>query len=256
MINKLEKVTRIVQDSKLNSISNIPLVITEEHHHLFPFLVNSGLKDTLLIHIDSHDDLEDEVLSKNITLQNYYKNLKINNFICPLVYLEIINEIIWISPFQKDSEIYLQYLDKKFLKIKEDSHGKIKWKNFIIKKNDGISLTTENDIKFGKQLKVKELKKNFGKYKKKIILDIDSDAYAKILYGHPDLLDLIEGLNPGYGIRDWKKRCNETFKILKSFPKPSFIGFTKSQGKEPYTPTNLVDEIQEKTIKKLYKLYN
>lgn len=238
-------------------IGEIPIAITEEHQQVFPYWQTSGLENITLIHIDTHDDLSDQDIPNSRLNNDYYKKLGIGNFICPAFHYKIINDMFWISPFTKNHEkfAYIQYLDQSITKTKQIKN-KIKWADTNF--NPNSESFYEKEGKLGKVLTIKEFEKHFkndNNNGRSYILDIDLDAFAKEIYGHRDIVETIKALNPGIGIEGWRKRMKETKNLLKKIPKPHLITITRSQGEKPYVPSHLVDEIQEKTINFLKRLY-
>jgi len=84
------------------------------------------------------------------------------------------------------------------------------------------------------------------------ILDIDLDAFARILSSHMAVEFL--GADQSTG---WEKRLDETVKILSRVKqKPSQITICRSQGEPAYVPHLLVNKIQDHAVEGLKRLYS
>ncbi|MBB6499068.1 UPF0489 family protein [Pedobacter cryoconitis] len=116
-----------------------PIIILEEHHEAFiawAFATKEGLigsKNTLL-HFDDHSDLRspllntslNEILSKDLlNIKAFtYQELNIDTFIIPAIYLDIIDNMIWIRrdmPKKGSFDMYVRSYNnqaKKFISEK------------------------------------------------------------------------------------------------------------------------------------------
>lgn len=263
MIGKLEQVTSKIEDVGVREISGIPLIITEEHQQVFPFWDYSDVRGATLVHVDSHSDLADKApshlnpFSPNLPLK-YHEKLHVGNFICPAVHYGFIRNIYWISPFCKGSEyddLYIQHIDKDSLKTR-NSIRYIKWKDIEFSEKSRESGSSFDDVgyRLGASLKINKLKERLNN-NDSFILDIDLDAFAKEIYGHPTYMEMFKALNPGVGINGWERRIKQTIKLLRGISRPELITMTRSQGSQPYVPGNLVDRVQGMVLKELEKLF-
>lgn len=248
-----------LQDKFTEFIGKIPLAITNEHHHVFPYWCESGLRNVSLIHVDSHSDLADvnvpilPSVFDSESLADYLKKLEIGSFICPTVHSGLIKDIFWINPFQRGTEIYIQYLGENLLET-ENTFSQIKWKT-LDKKVNGSGFTSNiEEVKLGECVELNQLKR--FQRDCPYILDVDLDAFAKEIEGNSLIIQMIQALNPDYGVTDWEKRINKTQKLLRLFPTPSLITLTRSQGKFTYVPPYIVDRVQNETIKQLKRIYH
>ena len=247
------------QHTSISNTGNIPLVVTEEHQQVFPFWYNSGIRAATLIHVDSHSDLGDDSLAcwfKRSLSNGYHKKLDQTNFICPSVHYGIVNEMIWISPFQKDTGVYIQYMSKDILKTRR-SFRRLKWANLpssYASWPPKLSFN-EEDVRCGETIDPKDM--GMPKFRSsKTILDIDLDAFAKEIYGPAYITELIEALTPGIGTDGWESRIEETSGLLKMIVTPSIITLTRSQGDPTYVPSYMVDKVQKETISMLSRIYS
>jgi len=241
MINRLEKIDYKIPGVSVEKISGLSLVVTEEHHHVFPFWNSSKIKGATLIHVDSHSDLaDDKVPSLNVAFEEYYKNLQVGTFICPAVHYGFIKELFWINPTNILKETHIQYLEKDRLVTEIDGFGDIKWKN-----------SPENYpgyIKTGKIGNCITLKELIKKLNNPWILDVDLDAFATISY-------LLGIYNPVSFEAGWKEKVDKTLKLLKKLPRPDLITITRSQGERPFISPDVVDVVQKRFLEKLGRLY-
>lgn len=251
----------LIYGHKIEDLNGIPLIITEEHNHVFPFWQASDIRGATLIHIDSHSDLGDNVSIDNPFKMNqqlsldYYKKMHIGQFILPAVYYGMIKDMVWISPFQKENDLYLQYIDQDRIKTKFNFLGKICWnKEFEREELGGATILGDSDkMKYGLFLKPKDLKKL---PQADYILDIDLDAFAKKFYGQSTMIEILYALQPLIGVEGWEQRIKETFCLLESLPRPNLITVTRSQGETPYVPKDILEKVQAETLMALRKAYS
>lgn len=240
--NLLETINELITDTnndlpigKVMSLGDIPSVITEQHHENYYFWQNLGLKDALLLHIDAHDDLADYVMPIDSNNQeNYYKKLEINSFICAAKHYGIIgNPSYWLNPYKSDKN-RLKSLELETEIRKAGPYEKIRW-------------TKSYKHQISNEKGVEEINNS----KRPLILDIDLDGFSccgRNEVGHP------------YNSYDYEKRIEETIAWLSKLNRPDLITITRSQscfgvGGETYVDPKLVNDVEDKTIKGLIKLY-
>ncbi|MEK6833343.1 MAG: UPF0489 family protein [Nanoarchaeota archaeon] len=255
-------------------ISDIPTVITEAHYEVFPFWQKSKIKGASLVHIDSHCDTADFVRPysferiRNLPL-DYYKKLKIDNFICPAVHYGIINELFWVSPIKNEIELhkkdYINYYGDKTFNGKENikdfktEEKIIPFPNYYPSKKyihwiggiGGEKRTLSNGLPI--------LQEEIYFDSRPIILDIDLDAFAcnvintKATVQSSYFLELCWMEFPG----SWEQRVYDTEEnILKKMPKPRIISITRSQKPVQYVPKDKVDSVEKRVIFGLEKIFN
>lgn len=165
----------------------IPIFIIEEHHEAFYTwcrAMKEGViakEDNCLLHFDDHSDLRSPLLKTSINdllsskndeeLKRFvFEELNIDTFISPLVYLGIINEMIWVkNDMTKESRNPLYFRSY-------NGEGR----NIIMTKE-----LQKNEIKDIKKLIFQRLDfENFNIIEawkdKKVILDIDLDFFSCI----------------------------------------------------------------------------
>lgn len=164
----------------------IPVFIIEEHHEAFYVIVNAIRNNQIpsqgncLLHFDDHSDLRCPILNTSLNkiphlklkdLKEFvYQELNIDTFVSSLVYLEIINEFIWIkNDMVKENERFLHVrsyngcgknlstIDASTTDVVSDA------KKFLYKRFD-----------FNNSRKLKNLKGT------NVILDIDLDFFSCI----------------------------------------------------------------------------
>ena len=238
-------------------IGKIPTALTIDHHHNFPYWYFSGIKNAILIHIDSHSDMSDEKVpyseldkKTNKLPFDYYKRLHIDNFICPAVYYGIIKESFWINPFNKNSFInkYIEYAGQRYNSKKNlKMSAQIKRKEIIWGNKEKFNFNG------GYGLSIKQKKIDLSD-NPSCILDIDLDAFAVINY--TSLQTYYSYGRKYHCINGWERRIESTINLLKErFPKPELITITRSTGDEPYTSILIVNSVEEKLIKDIKELY-
>lgn len=150
-----------------------PIIILEEHHEAFiawAFATKQGLigdKNTLL-HFDDHSDLRSpllntsaiEILGKDLLeIKDFtYQELSIDTFIIPAIYLNIIDNMIWIRrdmPKKASFEMYVRSYNnqaKKFISekytstISDNTFKTYKYSKLDAVDFSNLKLDNENDI--------------------------------------------------------------------------------------------------------------
>lgn len=97
----------LIHEVKGKKFKKIPIFVVENHNDVLELLLPSfanlylPLENNLIIHFDSHPDCciprlmkAETVFNRNLLLQS----LSIENWIMPLVYAGLINEIVWVKP--------------------------------------------------------------------------------------------------------------------------------------------------------------
>jgi hypothetical protein len=253
----------IYTEPKTITLGGIKTDIVDPHHESFPLMCNLSLKEgapLIVWFVDSHKDLLgkvrackakngrfhaeffDEILAD--PMEYAIKYLKIDNFNCPLFYLENITALYHFEPYYKSITAYGR-IGKKGeinnpLRACSDEFY-IRWADSlrgcdgrVIPDNAGESISPQEFIKDMSYLKY------LGPSP---FLNIDLDAFLNEAYLSNSSQSCI------------KERLDWTANILNQVLPPEGIAIARSQTPYEFVPRNRVDKVQKATISKLQKIY-
>lgn len=260
----------------------IPTAIVDPHNEVLPYWENVG-KGAVVIHVDKHDDMGDNVLASVVmqTDDSLHRKLDemingrdqnpefgeqafsalreiygldadeemiecnlafyaspvvgIGNFIIAASYRQFVSVIYHINPGSRGVMAYGRIVNgspTNLLPITRDSHRALRWDKTL-----GVPIST------------REMIGDLRAYRGKLILDIDLDGFAC------------------FDDRQYKKRLeNQLHKAIEkrfaklkmvatNVQKPDLITIARSQTPEMFTPPELVDSIEARTIEILTDAY-
>lgn len=226
-------------EKDLIEIRGIPTAVTDEHNEVFPHWWDSGLKDSTLLHVDAHPDMDD---GGKVSVKPKYSLLDIAQFICPAVYHEIVSSIYWLNPHSSDRR--LQDMGT----ARNEGRRKLaaKTKNYLYLWHGGLNDKIYDAIHgYGKIIKNNQISMP-PEYP--FILDIDLDAFCchrGVYFSHPD-------------IENYERKINETMFLLKDLREPDLITITGSQAKterDTYVPPKIVGTVYRCLTERLEEIY-
>ncbi len=212
----------------------VPTYVTEEHHHVLKYWINSGLRDADLLHIDGHSDMGDGSGLNG-------SGLHIANFIAPAVHHGIVTSIYWLNPHSNE---WLKDCGTKY-----DESGRIKLRTKEVDGRIFWDCNSDSDylqVLGGKLIAPKDIRL---RPEKPLILDIDLDAFC--------CHRMVQGVyHAAYnGVDGFERRIIETANFLRKIKRPNLITITESQGQYPYVPEKLVKEVKRLTMQKICGMY-
>lgn len=230
--------------SKKKKIAEIPVIITQEHNQVFYYWHKSGIKNATLLHVDGHSDMGDSADFQKEPKRDYYRELTIENFICPAVHYGIVSKVYWVNPHASERE-KLHYFGSKKATNLETRLMTVIEENCIMWYADDIF------DRFYLSKGIEEIHNSKISLTKKFILDIDLDAFCT----HKKPFD-----TPKYyrGFKNWKKRVDETMELLDGLKTPDLITITRSVSSlasYTFVPLDKVDSVQMYTLEKLREVY-
>jgi hypothetical protein len=216
-------------------IGNIPTAITDNHNEVLRYW---NIKNATLLHIDAHSDLRGGVKYQGDSIDDYFDEVRIVDFICPAAHFNIISEVYWLNPHDERKRIQYFGNDEPSI-ITELRKGTIIWKNC-------------SQLRGGKKLEEGDIDIQ-GDY----ILDIDLDAFCCINgYSYtPDVKESEHG---------YQQRIQQTIETLAKLKPPKLITVARSIGfldytagglVQNFTPLGFIDQVEELTIEGLKELY-
>lgn len=243
------------QPGELFSIANIPVAETSAHNEVFYYWQHSGLKNSLLLHVDAHSDIYDGAPFKEKLFENYFKKLNVANFICPAKVYGFIDDVFWFNPHKPENKLVLL---ENSLKIEKKDTFPFLSKLFFGETLSWAYGNSHYDLQIANLIFDEDLFEpvNWLSIKNNIfeislyqpfILDVDLDAFCLDMPGRSLIRCEID---------NYEQRIDETIDLLSSLKKPDLITITTSQEPDYYVPPYLVKEVKDLFYDKLKTLYN
>ena len=227
--------TRYPQELK---IAGIDTLIVDPHNEAFTQWEKSRKKPAILLHIDLHGDMGDDMATVEtvegwgVAKKNYAISLGQGHFIVAAVHYGIVGAIYHFDP-RKDFILAYGRLNNGsivYTPATKEVNGMIKWASQNIPIPEAIAIPQFLE-QTGSTLPW--------------VLDLDLDAllcsYAPQDYDMPEAL--------------YKQRLEKINALLAFLPKPEAITIARSQSPEAYCPPDKVNMLQAESIKCFYRLY-
>ena len=208
--------------------------VVSDHNEVFHYWQTSGIKNSVLFHVDGHSDLGSGAPILDYPAQYYYVDLSIGNFICPAVYTGIVNSIYWLNPHSNR----LMYYPTSNIKVNEQDTY---YKNLFLRWDIARDITN-----FGTEKESVNLPEGY-------ILDIDLDAFC--------CCKRVEGvLTKENHSENWEGRLEGFLSFLTNVKRrPGLISIARSEGKLDqyyrFVPADKVDIVEEKLLDGLNKIF-
>ncbi len=251
------------------SIQGIPAGIVNNHNEVLYFWVGSGIKNATLFRIDAHHDMVDYCAYGGELTPDSYRNFNNANFNCPAVYHGIVSSIYWLNPHSQERRLQdlgtIRYEENR-RKIGVNLENRLSnydksaplyiWHIPHFLKYDGYDAREEieRDRMMRGKGKIILPQEICLPQESPLLVDIDLDAFCS------HFTDVIHyAPRPVYdGVSNFKRRIEETTKMLRLLRKPDLITIARSLGdgyNECFVPPDLVEEVQICLIKKLGEIY-
>jgi hypothetical protein len=218
-------------------IANIPAAIVVDHHEVMYYWQRS-LSHATVLHVDAHPDMQDHAPQRSMFHRaHYYKQLRIESFLCPALHYDIAAELYWFHPFSTERRLqYVGHRDRELRTSVRESMVKPRTSPHVIRWKDTVR---RSNIVQGEGTVLEQIAFDTPNW----VLDIDLDGFCchkpETMWHVQDKIETV---------RNYQQRIAELGEILTHLPRPQLITISRSVGQYSYVPAHLVDTVQEKTV--------
>lgn len=226
-------------------IAGIDSLVVDPHNEALPQWDKVKKKHSILLHIDAHGDMGDEVATVEtvgewgVAKEDYQISLGIGNFIVVAVHYGIVGVIYHFDPRQ---EIVYAY--------GKINNGEIVYTPATKVVNGMIRWASPNLVE-AEILTIPQFLEQISKAQNPLIVDKDLDALLCTKSGTGFVSDLVA---PDPDIL-YKQRLEKIVRLLTYIPLPEVITISRSQTPEAYCPPDKVDMLKRECVRSFSRVF-